>query len=74
MAEIRGVLTAMVTPFDADGAIDLDAARRLARQLIDGGCHGLVVSGTTGESPTLSDDEKVGCSTPSWTRSATGRP
>ena len=59
MAEIRGVLTAMVTPFDADGAIDLDAARRLARQLIDGGSHGLVVSGTTGESPTLSDDEKV---------------
>jgi len=59
MAEIRGVLTAMVTPFDADGAIDLDAARRLARRLIDDGSHGLVVSGTTGESPTLSDDEKV---------------
>jgi 4-hydroxy-tetrahydrodipicolinate synthase len=59
MSEIRGVITAMVTPFDPDGAVDLDATRRLARQLVDGGSHGLVVAGTTGESPTLSDDEKV---------------
>ena len=40
MSEIRGVLTAMVTPFDADGAVDLDAARRLARHLVDNGSHG----------------------------------
>jgi 4-hydroxy-tetrahydrodipicolinate synthase len=59
MSEIRGVLTAMVTPFEADGAVDIDATRRLARRLIDGGSHGLVIAGTTGESATLSDDEKV---------------
>lgn len=52
------VLTAMVTPFRADGAVDLDAAQRLAAHLIDAGCDGLVVSGTTGESPTTSDQEK----------------
>jgi 4-hydroxy-tetrahydrodipicolinate synthase len=59
MATISGVITAMVTPFDADGAVDLAASRRLARHLIENGSHGLVVSGTTGESPTLSDDEKL---------------
>ena len=59
MAELRGVITAMVTPFAADGAIDVDATRRLARYLIDNGSHGLVVAGTTGEAPTLSDDEKL---------------
>ncbi len=59
MSEIRGVLTAMVTPFEPDGAIDLDSARRLARRLVDNGCHGLVVAGTTGEASTLHDDEKV---------------
>ena len=59
MSDIRGVLTAMVTPFDDDGAVDLDAARHLARYLIDNGSHGLVIAGTTGESPTLSDDEKL---------------
>ena len=59
MSDIRGVLTAMVTPFDDDGAVDLDLARRLARYLIDNGSHGLVIAGTTGESPTLSDDEKL---------------
>jgi 4-hydroxy-tetrahydrodipicolinate synthase len=59
MAEIKGVITAMVTPFGGDGALDLDAARRLARHLVDNGSHGLVVSGTTGEAPTLSDTEKV---------------
>ncbi|MDX6584175.1 MAG: 4-hydroxy-tetrahydrodipicolinate synthase [Solirubrobacterales bacterium] len=59
MSEIRGVLTAMVTPFDPDGAVDIDASRRLARHLVDGGSHGLVLAGTTGESATLSDDEKV---------------
>jgi 4-hydroxy-tetrahydrodipicolinate synthase len=59
MATISGVLTAMVTPFDADGAVDLPAARRLARHLVENGSHGLVVAGTTGEAPTLSDAEKL---------------
>jgi 4-hydroxy-tetrahydrodipicolinate synthase len=49
----------MVTPFAADGSLDLDAARAMARRLADEGSHGLVVSGTTGESPTMSDDEKL---------------
>lgn len=57
--EISGVITAMVTPFGADGAVDLPAARALARYLVRHGSHGLVVAGTTGESPTLTDDEKV---------------
>jgi 4-hydroxy-tetrahydrodipicolinate synthase len=59
MAEIRGVMTAMVTPFVRDGAVDLDAGRRLARHLVENGSHGLIVAGTTGESPTLSDAEKL---------------
>jgi 4-hydroxy-tetrahydrodipicolinate synthase len=50
----------MVTPFAGDGSLDLSAARSLARRLVNEGSHGLVVSGTTGESPTLSDDEKLG--------------
>ncbi|RIK11129.1 MAG: 4-hydroxy-tetrahydrodipicolinate synthase [Acidobacteria bacterium] len=52
------VLTAMVTPFDSNGAVDIEAARTLARHLIDHGSDGLVVVGTTGESPTLKDSEK----------------
>src|SRR5438552_7448158 len=52
------VLTAMVTPFLADGSLDLDGAQRLAIHLADRGCDGLVISGTTGESPTTSDSEK----------------
>lgn len=52
------VLTAMATPFTADGSLDLDAAARLATHLVDHGNDGLVVSGTTGESPTTSDGEK----------------
>ncbi|MGN6244185.1 MAG: 4-hydroxy-tetrahydrodipicolinate synthase [Motilibacteraceae bacterium] len=52
------VLTAMVTPFTADGALDVDAAARLATDLVDLGNDGLVISGTTGESPTTSDAEK----------------
>jgi 4-hydroxy-tetrahydrodipicolinate synthase len=59
MAEIGGVLTAMVTPFAEDGSVDEAAARQLARHLIENGSHGLVLSGTTGESPTLDDDEKL---------------
>lgn len=52
------VLTAMVTPFTADGALDLPGAQKLATHLIDQGNDGLVISGTTGESPTTSDEEK----------------
>lgn len=52
------VLTAMVTPFTADGDLDVDGAQRLATHLVDHGNDGLVVSGTTGESPTTSDAEK----------------
>ena len=52
-----GVLTAMVTPFASDGALDLDAARDVARFLAANGNEGLVVAGTTGESPVLTDDE-----------------
>jgi 4-hydroxy-tetrahydrodipicolinate synthase len=53
------VLTAIVTPFDKDGRVDLDRFRELAEFLVDNGSDGIVVSGTTGESPTLSDDEKI---------------
>jgi 4-hydroxy-tetrahydrodipicolinate synthase len=53
------VLTAMVTPFTADGSLDLDGAQRLAAHLVDAGNDGLVVNGTTGESPTTSDTEKA---------------
>jgi 4-hydroxy-tetrahydrodipicolinate synthase len=52
------VLTAMVTPFDAKGALDLDAARRLARWLAERGNDGLVLAATTGEASTLTDDER----------------
>jgi 4-hydroxy-tetrahydrodipicolinate synthase len=52
------VLTAMVTPFGPDGGLDLDGVQRLATHLVDAGNDGLVVSGTTGESPTTSDSEK----------------
>ncbi len=60
MARFGRVLTAMITPFDESGALDLDEARRLARWLQDNGNDGLVVSGTTGESPVLTDDERLG--------------
>ncbi|WP_406009648.1 4-hydroxy-tetrahydrodipicolinate synthase [Streptomyces sp. NBC_00637] len=52
-------LCAMVTPFAGDGSLDLDGARRLADRLVSAGCDGLVLSGTTGESPTTSDAEKT---------------
>lgn len=57
--EIGRLLTAMITPFKADGSVDLDAAEKLAVQLVADGSDGVVVSGTTGESPTLDDDEKI---------------
>ena len=53
------LLTAMVTPFDAQGEVDYQHARRLALSLLDSGSDGVVVSGTTGESPTLSREEKL---------------
>ncbi|MFD7464419.1 4-hydroxy-tetrahydrodipicolinate synthase [Streptomyces tendae] len=52
-------LCAMVTPFTESGALDLDGARRLAEHLVSRGCDGLVLSGTTGESPTTTDAEKA---------------
>jgi 4-hydroxy-tetrahydrodipicolinate synthase len=52
------VLTAMITPFAADGALDLDGAQRLAVHLVDAGNDGLIINGTTGESPTTTDAEK----------------
>src|SRR5580698_258014 len=52
------VVTAMVTPFDDDGALDLQAAVDLARWLADHGSDGLVLTGSTGESSVLTDDEK----------------
>jgi 4-hydroxy-tetrahydrodipicolinate synthase len=51
------VMTAMVTPFASDGALDVDAASRLATHLVERGNEGIVVAGTTGEAPTLTDDE-----------------
>jgi 4-hydroxy-tetrahydrodipicolinate synthase len=56
---LGGVLTAMATPFTEDGDLDVDGVRALARWLVDHGNDGLVVTGTTGESPTLTDDEKI---------------
>ncbi len=53
------VLTAIVTPFDSSGAVDYERFRALARHLVDNGSDGVVVAGTTGESPTLSDDERL---------------
>jgi 4-hydroxy-tetrahydrodipicolinate synthase len=56
---LGSVLTAMVTPFAADGSVDVERFRELATYLVDNGSDGLVVCGTTGESPTLSDKEKL---------------
>ena len=58
-APLGTLLTAMVTPFAPDGSLDIPAAMRLATHLIDAGCDGLVISGTTGESPTTTDAEKL---------------
>jgi 4-hydroxy-tetrahydrodipicolinate synthase len=52
-------LCAMITPFTGSGALDLDGAQRLADRLVSAGCDGLVLSGTTGESPTTTDTEKA---------------
>ncbi|MFN2462566.1 MAG: 4-hydroxy-tetrahydrodipicolinate synthase [Candidatus Dormibacteria bacterium] len=57
--DLGQVLTAMITPFDRDGGLDLAGAERMARLLVDNGNDGVVVAGTTGESPTLTDAEKL---------------
>lgn len=59
MSEFTGVLTAMATPFEGDGELDLRGARELATYLLEHGSDGLVVVGTTGEAPTLDDSEKL---------------
>jgi 4-hydroxy-tetrahydrodipicolinate synthase len=59
MKSISGIITAMATPFAEDGAVDLDGGRRLASHLLEHGSHGLVVGGTTGECPTLTDGETI---------------
>ena len=51
MVELGRLITAMITPFDEDGAVDFDEAGRLASALVDSGSDGLVITGTTGETP-----------------------
>jgi 4-hydroxy-tetrahydrodipicolinate synthase len=57
MKEIGGVITAMVTPFDEGGQVDFDAGRQLAAHLVSHGSNGIVISGSTGESATITDPE-----------------
>jgi 4-hydroxy-tetrahydrodipicolinate synthase len=59
MARFGRIATAMVTPFDASGALDLGAAVQLAQWLVEQGNEGLIIAGTTGESPTLTQDEQI---------------
>lgn len=59
MVELGRLLTAMVTPFDKDGAVDFDQASALAGALLASGSDGIVVCGTTGEAPTVTDQEKL---------------
>jgi len=59
MPRFGQVVTAMVTPFHKDGSLNLEGARRLARWLQDNGNDGLVIAGTTGEAPVLTDDERL---------------
>src|SRR5829696_4321360 len=56
---LGSVLTAIVTPFADDGSVDFDSFQTLARHLVDNGSDGIVVAGTTGESPKLTDDERI---------------
>ncbi len=60
MPHFGRIMSAMITPFDATGAVDYDVAQRLAKHLVAEGNDGLVICGTTGEAPTLSDNEKLG--------------
>jgi 4-hydroxy-tetrahydrodipicolinate synthase len=59
MTDLGRLITAMVTPFSEDGAVDYDAAQRLALALLESGSDGILVAGTTGEAPTLITDEKL---------------
>jgi len=59
MKQLGRLLTAMVTPFNEEGMVDYEQTKRLAQALLNSGSQGLVVSGTTGESPTLSHEEKL---------------
>ena len=59
MVDPGRLITAMITPFDEEGKVDYSQAKRLANHLLDSGSDGLVVSGTTGESPTLTNEEKL---------------
>jgi 4-hydroxy-tetrahydrodipicolinate synthase len=59
MTELRGILTAMITPFDEAGAVDHDGSRRMAAYLLEHGSHGLVLAGSTGEGATLTDGETI---------------
>ena len=59
MERLGRLITAMITPFDEGGEVDLEQAKRLALALLKSGSNGVVVSGTTGESPTLSKEEKL---------------
>jgi 4-hydroxy-tetrahydrodipicolinate synthase len=59
MRPYEGLLTAMITPFAADGSVNEDASVAVARHLLEHGSHGLVLAGTTGEAATLTDDEQV---------------
>jgi 4-hydroxy-tetrahydrodipicolinate synthase len=59
MAELGRVITAMVTPFDDSGGVNYEQAKRLALALLESGSDGLVIAGTTGERPTLTDEEQI---------------
>jgi 4-hydroxy-tetrahydrodipicolinate synthase len=59
MVELGRMFTAMVTPFDEQGQVDYEQAKRLANALLDSGSDGVIVTGSTGESPSLSTDEKL---------------
>ena len=59
MPRFGSVVTAMITPFDAAGAIDLEGAAVVARHLAASGSDGIVVAGSTGEGPVLADEERI---------------
>lgn len=59
MKTLGRVLTAMITPFNADGSVDFEGAVTLAKHLLNNGSDGLIVCGTTGESPTIDNEEKL---------------
>ena len=59
MTEIGRLLTAMITPFDAEGEVDYGQARKLAKGLVRSGSDGLVIGGTTGEAPSMTDEERL---------------